>query len=126
MHITESKGFFDKKMFNSMLTTENLSRREHLIALSSQYTDLLWSRLSRRQLGRQFHRRTPVFGFLPAFWCPSVRLAVEVTDPAANMTRLAIRDRWLSEQGVTVVRLSKLEVLTTPEACVQFIKACLC
>lgn len=71
---------------------------------------MLWSRLRGRSGERPtFRRQHPVGSIIPDFYCPAARLAVEVDgsthwDDDAQ-ARDAARDRWLEQQGVTVLRV---------------------
>lgn len=71
---------------------------------------ILWSRLRGRSADRPTFRRQHPFGsIILDFYCPSVRLAIEV-DGATHWGDLAqdkdgARDHWLAEQGVEVVRI---------------------
>ena len=71
---------------------------------------ILWSRLRGRGGDRPTFRRQYPFGSLILdFYCPSLRLALEVDgsthwDEAAQL-RDAARDRWLAAHGVEVMRI---------------------
>ena len=71
---------------------------------------MLWSRLRGRGPERPtFRRQHPVGSVILDFYCPSVRLAVEV-DGATHWDEDArakdeARDRWLMSQGVRVHRI---------------------
>jgi len=70
---------------------------------------ILWTRLRGREGERPTFRRQHPFGsFILDFYCPSLRLAIEV-DGATHwddeaQRRDAARDRWLEAQGVAVMR----------------------
>jgi very-short-patch-repair endonuclease len=71
---------------------------------------MLWSRLRGRGSDRPtFRRQHPVGSVILDFYCPSVRLAVEV-DGATHWDeecreRDDARDAWLARQGVAVLRI---------------------
>jgi very-short-patch-repair endonuclease len=76
---------------------------------------ILWSRLRGRDGERPTFRRQHPFGpFVLDFYCPSLRLAVEVDgathDDDKAQRRDAARDKWLAEQGVEVFRVPALRV----------------
>lgn len=83
-------------------------------ALRRAMTDpevILWTRLRGRS-GDQptFRRQQPVGSIILDFYCPSLRLAIEV-DGATHwgdeaQLRDAARDRWLRRQGVYVLRIA--------------------
>ena len=71
---------------------------------------ILWSRLRGRGGDLPTFRRQHPFGsIILDFYCPSLRLAIEVDgathwDDDAQL-KDAARDHWLSEQGVHVIRI---------------------
>jgi len=117
MKVTDSTGVFDEKVFRAMCTNEKKAQGASLRAGSSLYEEKLWAIAHHQAVGCRFRRRVPVFGYLPALWCRSLRLAVDVTDPAADRGTLARRDSLLAEKGVTAISFSKLEIAMQPFAC---------
>jgi very-short-patch-repair endonuclease len=71
---------------------------------------MLWSRLQGRSGEHPtFRRQHPLGTIILDFYCPSVRLAIEV-DGATHwdedaQQRDRARDHWLKQQGVAVMRL---------------------
>lgn len=87
--------------------------------LHSNMTDAesrLWGALRRDQLsGLHFRRQHPVGPYTLDFYCPSLRLAVEVDGGLHAEQRKQAHDRrtsWLAEKGVTVVRYWNNDVLS--------------
>lgn len=76
---------------------------------------MLWSRLRRRTPGGVVFRRQHALGaYILDFYCPAVRLAVEI-DGAVHGEDSQIahderRDAWLRSQGVTVYRIAASSV----------------
>jgi very-short-patch-repair endonuclease len=68
----------------------------------------LWQKLRNRQLGLDFRRQHPAGPFVLDFYCPSLRLAIELDGgqhaEAGNEATDHKRDQWLAERGVTVMR----------------------
>lgn len=76
---------------------------------------MLWSRLRGRGEGRPvFRRQYPMGSIILDFYCPAAKLAVEVDGSTHwNDEKTAkddARDRWLAQQGVTVLRIAASEV----------------
>ncbi len=75
---------------------------------------LLWDALRRKALGGlRFRRQHPVAGFIVDFYCPALKLALEV-DGAVHEPRRARdirRDRALRRLGVVVLRVQNDEVV---------------
>ena len=77
---------------------------------------LLWETLRGRRLdGLKFRRQHPIGPYILDVYCPSAKLAVELDgtghETADQTRRDQIRDRWLREQGVHVLRLAAMDVL---------------
>ena len=69
----------------------------------------LWNTLRRDQLeGFHFRRQHPVGPYVVDFYCPSIRLALEVDGGQHNYDKRQNRDRrrtrWLESRGITVLR----------------------
>ena len=95
--------------------------------LRSNMTDAeqkLWSRVRRKQLaGVQFYRQKPLGNFIVDFYAPAAKLVVEV-DGSQHLApehkeRDLIRDKFLAELGLTVLRLDNLQVLRDMDAAVE-------
>ena len=81
----------------------------------------LWARLRGRGPERPtFRRQHPIGSIILDFYCPAVRLAVEIDgvthwEDAAHRRDLA-RDRWLEGQGITVMRIDASAVYRDADA----------
>ena len=77
---------------------------------------VLWQVLrGGRPDGLRFRRQHPIGPYVLDFYCPSIRLAVEVDGAAHNhperVDHDARRDAWLAERGVAILRFSAKDVL---------------
>ncbi len=77
---------------------------------------LLWSRVRGKQLkGFQVYRQRIIGNYIVDFYCPKAKLVIEIdggqhyTDKGIEKDR--IRDGYLIEQGLKVLRFSDKEVL---------------
>jgi very-short-patch-repair endonuclease len=77
----------------------------------------LWQTLRKHQLGDlKFRRQMPLGPFIADFYCPAVRLVVEVDGIShIDSPNDAIRDAWMTEQGIRVFRISNSDVLSNLE-----------
>jgi len=77
---------------------------------------LLWNEL--RGDGLRIRRQHPLGPYILDFYCPSVRVAIEIDGIAHDMgdrpRRDEIRSAWIEAQGRTLVRISASEVLRDP------------
>ncbi|MEJ5298954.1 MAG: endonuclease domain-containing protein [Armatimonadota bacterium] len=79
---------------------------------------LLWRYLRGRQLnGRKWRRQQPFGPYVLDFYCPELRLAVEIDGDvhAARESADRERQRRLENRGITVVRFTNREVLDNLE-----------
>ncbi len=75
----------------------------------------LWVVLRGKALGGyRFRRQHPMGPYILDFYCPALKLAIEVDgeghghpDQAAHDLR---RDHWLAEQGVRIMRIAAMDV----------------
>jgi very-short-patch-repair endonuclease len=88
---------------------------------------LLWNALRAASDGFRFRRQHPVGPYVLDFFCPSVRLAVEVDGAAHDMgdnpARDEQRDAWLERQGIRTLRIPAREVLADVEVAMTFVRS---
>ena len=76
---------------------------------------LLWRELRKRPGGFKFRRQHPVGRWIVDFYCPLVRLAIEVDGISHEMGSRpetdVLRDNWLKGQGLKILRLAATDVL---------------
>lgn len=86
----------------------------------------LWQLLRRRQVaGLRFRRRAIVLGWIPDFWCPAIKLAIEID---ANMNqakarRDQARDPHLARHGIRTLHVCAKDVQNAPGKVVEQIIA---
>ncbi len=90
---------------------------------------LLWQALRKRPNGLKFRRQHPLAPYIVDFYCPISRLVIEIDGESHGMGERAAhdarRDRWLNEQGLTVVRFSVGDVLRNLDSVVAaIVRAC--
>jgi len=75
----------------------------------------LWYHLRERRLGYKFHRQSQVAGYIVDFYCPSLRLAIEVDGSVHDLLIVQARDaekeRVLEERGIRVLRILNEDAL---------------
>ena len=79
---------------------------------------LLWALLRRNQLGLHFRRQHPMGPYVLDFYCPALKLCVELDGPVHDDTaeRDMRRTAWLTKEGVRVLRFTTGEVEERPAA----------
>lgn len=86
----------------------------------------LWSRLRRKQiLGVQFYRQRPIGEYIADFYAPSIGLVIEVDGSQhyepQHKSRDRVRDEFLRDNGLAVLRFTNLDVLGNLDGVVQSI-----
>jgi very-short-patch-repair endonuclease len=77
---------------------------------------LLWSRLRRKQLkGSQFYRQKIIGNYIVDFYCAEAKLVIEL-DGSQHYSEIGrmkdgVRDDYLAEMGLRVIRFSDRDVL---------------
>lgn len=75
----------------------------------------LWQKLRNRQLGIDFRREHPAGPFVLDFYCPSLRLAIELDGgqhaEARNAAADGKRDQWLTDRGVIAMRFWNSDIV---------------
>ncbi len=100
------------------MQTYNPKLKKFARELRKNMTDaerLLWMKLRRKQLkGLQFYTQKPIGNFIVDFYCPKVKLIIEL-DGGQHYTEEGIekdkaRDNDLQKQGFRVLRFSDREI----------------
>lgn len=101
-------------------------------ALRNNMTDaekMLWSRLSRKQLGYRFKAQHPIDIFIADFYCHELKLVVEldggIHDASEQKTYDEGRTSELEAFGIKVIRFTNHEILLgLNEAAVKLTRIC--
>jgi very-short-patch-repair endonuclease len=78
---------------------------------------ILWSRLREKKInGYKFRRQQPIFDYIVDFYCPELKLIIEVDGEIHSLPEKTIydskRDNILNINGFHIIRLSNLEIET--------------
>jgi very-short-patch-repair endonuclease len=93
----------------------------------TQEESLLWSKVREKQLDNLlFYRQKPIGGYIVDFYCPKAKLVIEI-DGSRHFTAQAkeydkVRDEFLRNMGLTVLRFTNSNVLTDVENVIEEIK----
>jgi very-short-patch-repair endonuclease len=84
----------------------------------------LWGRLRAKQInGVQFYRQKPLGPYIVDFYAAKARLVIEIDGAQhfepAHQARDSVRDAWLKQQGLKVLRFDNLQVLRETEAVLE-------
>jgi very-short-patch-repair endonuclease len=105
----------------------NTNLTKHSQNLRRQPTDAerkLWSKLRLKQLdGYQFYRQRVIGNYIVDFCCPALKLVLEVDGSqhysAKGIAADKIRDNYLQDLGLKVLRFNDYDVLTNISGVVE-------
>jgi very-short-patch-repair endonuclease len=82
-----------------------------------------WKLIRGSRLGLKFRRRAVVLGWIPDFWCPSAKLALEIDASTDDRKRQrdAVRDVMLERQCIRTLHIKAADIFRSPDA----VKACI-
>ena len=97
-------------------TLEKTEKARRLRRDSTLVERRLWYRLRNGQIdGHRFRRQHPVGPYVLDFYCPRLRLAIELDGGQHNFSGESERDRrrefWLAARGITVLRFWNSDVI---------------
>lgn len=98
--------------------------RKHLRNHSTAAESTLWQMLKESQVGGyKFRRQHSVGKYILDFYCPGLKLAIELDgEPHANPVNHQLdmeRDEYLNEVGITVLRYENRWVYEYPEVIIE-------
>ena len=88
----------------------------------------LWSKIRMKQVkGHWFYRQKPIGEYIADFYCPKAKLVVEVDGGQHYSREIAeydkVRTKYMSGQGLRVIRFTNAEVLSNIEGVVEAIES---
>jgi very-short-patch-repair endonuclease len=100
------------EIFNKHQLTK---RRQELRRNMTQSENILWSKIRRKQIeGLRFRRQYSVDAFVIDFYCPEVRLAIEIDGESHTRPEMqeydAEREEIIKQYGISFVRITNDEV----------------
>lgn len=93
----------------------------------TQAEKLLWLRLNKNQLlGLQFRRQHPINRFIADFYCPKIKLVIEIDgsihELPENKTYDIVRTELLKEFGIMVIRFDNEQIIYNSDEVIEKIK----
>ncbi len=89
----------------------------------------LWTKLNKNQiLGLQFRRQHPINIFIADFYCPKIKLVIEVDGSIHEIFEYEEHDigrsEILNDFGITVIRFTNEQILNDLDGTVKQIETC--
>jgi very-short-patch-repair endonuclease len=103
----------------------NIAKKLRKIQTESE--KLLWSRLNNNQIiGLQFRRQHPINRFIADFYCPKIKLIIEVDGSIHELPEYQVHDLGrsdvLNDFGITVIRFTNEQIIENIDSTVEQIK----
>ena len=113
----------------SLLIYNNPNTKEKRQNLRNNQTEAekkLWKYLRGEQLGVKFRRQYGIGNYITDFYCPQLKLVIEV-DGGQHYTEEGleydkIREEYMKSLGIKTIRFSNADVLTNIEGVLEIIK----
>jgi very-short-patch-repair endonuclease len=89
---------------------------------------MLWSKLNKNQIiGLQFRRQHPINIFIADFYCPKIKLVIEVDGSIHEIFEYEEHDigrsEMLNDFGITVIRFTNEQILNDLDGTIKQIKS---
>jgi len=109
-----------KRLFN-LLKQKN--RRKYLRNNMTGSEIVFWSMIKNSQLGYKFRRQYSVGSYILDFYCPQLKLCVEIDGDVHDYTKTKIRDRkrdyFLKSLGINVKRYRNEDIEGYPDKIIK-------
>jgi very-short-patch-repair endonuclease len=107
-------------------TPEKTHRARSLRANATKAERKLWRRLKSKQIeGLKFRKQHPIGPYILDFYCPEVKLCIEVDggqhNESSHIQSDATRTNFLEAHGVTVIRFWNVEIFDNLDGVVEAI-----
>ncbi|MBT3413449.1 MAG: DUF559 domain-containing protein [Candidatus Jacksonbacteria bacterium] len=102
---------------------DQTARRQQLRTNSTKSEKLLWSKIRSKKLGYKFRRQYGIGNYIVDFFCPKLKLAVEIDgitheDPAQHQ-RDENKDNYLKSCNIHVIRFSSSDIFNNLDAIIE-------
>ncbi|MCX6182053.1 MAG: endonuclease domain-containing protein [Bacteroidetes bacterium] len=109
----------DKIHNKSYLKNIRLSLRNNMTSAEA----MLWNLIKNKQLGVKFRRQHSIGNYVADFYCPELRIAIEmdggIHNEISSMMYDETRDNYLLSKRIKVIRFSNLELFTNEERVIE-------
>jgi Uncharacterized protein conserved in bacteria len=100
---------------------------KELRKLETEAERQLWNRLNKNQIiGLQFRRQHPINQFIADFYCPKIKLIIEVDGSIHELPEYQSHDigrsEILNDFGITVIRFTNEQIIEQIDSTVEEIK----
>jgi very-short-patch-repair endonuclease len=97
------------------------NRRKQLRNQANESEQIMWTKLRKSQLGFKFTRQYSVDGYVMDFYCPKLRIGIEI-DGGIHRSKLeydAYRDKYIKSYDIKVIKFSDQEVINNIDVVIK-------
>ncbi len=99
---------------------------KHLRKNMTHAETVLWFQLRQKPEGYKFRRQHPLGVYIIDFYCHKIKLAIEIDGSIHEVEHIKqndlLRQKWIEENGIRVLRFTNKDVLETGELVLQAIR----
>ncbi len=115
-------------MQNHLKYNPKLKERAKELRKNSTLSEvLLWREINRKKLGVDFHRQKPIGNYIVDFYCPKLKLVIEI-DGMSHSGKMAYdqkRDNYLKQIGLSVIHFSDDDIKQNLNSVLEYLKECI-
>ena len=92
---------------------EEKQKRQTLRDNSPFCERIIWKEIRNKQLGIRFRRQYGIATFVVDFYCPKLRIAIEIDGPTHDIKKDLVRQKQIESLGITFLRFTNQDVINS-------------
>jgi very-short-patch-repair endonuclease len=92
---------------------EEKQKRQTLRDNSPFCERIIWKEIRNKQLGIRFRRQYGIATFVVDFYCPKLRIAIEIDGPTHDIKGDLVRQKQIESLGITFLRFTNQDVINS-------------
>lgn len=80
---------------------------------------IVWNEVRNKQLGVRFRRQYSVASYVVDFYCPKLRLAIEIDGPTHKLKNDQLRQSQIESLGIIFLRFTNQDVINSRDKVIQ-------
>ncbi len=95
---------------------ENEKQKRQILRSNSPLCErIIWKEIRNKQLGVRFRRQFGIASYVIDFYCPNLRIAIEIDGPTHDPKEDQVRQSQIESLGVTFLRFTNQDVLNSKD-----------
>ncbi len=92
---------------------EEKQKRQTLRDSSPLCERIVWKEIRNKQLGVRFRRQYGIATYVVDFYCPKLRIAIEIDGPTHDIKKDLVRQKQIESLGITFLRFTNQDVINS-------------